>query len=114
MAIAATFTRTTTDFPVPIFQEVCSCTLSGTYATGGFTWTPLTIKAGPGTSPMPAKTVYTADFYGQNGYNYITTFAYSGFTCTATTTIWTSGGTLLANTTAVPDTTLTVVLLKGR
>lgn len=112
MAVTSTFTRLTNSYEVPLFEEVCSCTLAGTYATGGFTWNPLTIAGSKGSSPLPASRAYTADFYGANGYNYQTTFNAAG--TVATTLIFTSGGAQLANTTAVPDTALTVLILKGR
>ena len=110
MAVTATFTRLKYATSVPIFEEVCSSSISGTYVTGGFTWNPLAIAGAKGSSPIPASVCYTADFYGNNGYNYQTTFSGS----TATTKIFTSGGTELANGTAIPDATPTVVLLKGR
>src|ERR1700748_3679723 len=115
MAVTATFTRLRHTVSVPLFEEVVTAGLTGTYATGGFTWTPLTIKGAPGSSPLPASAVYTADFYGSAGYNYNTTFSgtFPG-TVTATTKIFTSGGTELTNGTAVPDAAPTVVLLKGR
>jgi len=115
MAVTATFTRVRHTVSVPIFEEVVTAALSGTYATGGFTWTPLTIVGVKGTSPTQATVCYTADFYSGTGYNYNTTFSgtYPG-TVTATTKIFTSGGTELTNGTAVPDAAPTVVLLKGR
>lgn len=115
MAVTATFKRIRNSTTVPILTEVVSVTLSGTYVTGGFTWNPYTITAGPGTSPLPANSsspsaaVYAADFYGSNGYSYNTVVSGS----TATTEIFTSGGTQLTNGTTVPDTTLTLVLTKG-
>jgi hypothetical protein len=50
------------------------------------------------------------DFYGLLGYSYVTTISGT----TATTKIFTTANTELANTTAVPDATATVVILKGR
>lgn len=110
MAVTSTFKRVRHNPTVPIFTEVCTATLSGTYATGGFTWNPFSIVSGVGSSALPASVIYSVDFYTSTGYTYVTTVAGS----VATTKIFASGATELANTTAVPDATLTVILTKGR
>jgi hypothetical protein len=111
MAVVSTFKRIKHSVEVPIFDEICAVTLTGTYATGGFTWNPFAIVAGPGSSPLVATGgVLTTDFYSPLGYIYTTTVAGS----TATTKIFTAANTELANTTAVPDAALTVVIKKAR
>jgi hypothetical protein len=110
MAITSVFTRIRHSVTVPTFEEICTAALSGTYVTGGFTWNPFNIFASPGSSPLPASALYTADFYSPKGYIYVTTVSGQ----TATTKIMSAPNTELANATAVPDASLTVVLGKGR
>jgi hypothetical protein len=112
MAVTATFTRFAHSLTVPIYEERVKATFTGTYATGGFTWNPLSITAGGGTSPLPASRVDTVDFYSPLGYTYVTSV--NAATGVATTKIFTTANTELANTTAVPDASLTVVLGKAR
>lgn len=110
MAVTATFTRVRHTVSVPLFEEVATAALSGTYATGGFPWSPFAIVGGKGSSPLPASALYEARWSSPTGYTYVTSI--SG--ATATTKILSASGTELANTTAVPDATVTVVMLKGR
>lgn len=104
MAITATSVRNhlnTTDRSIRVFGTL---TLSGTYATGGFTAN-LNPVAGPGTSQAPSR-AFTApmaqDFYSPNGYTYRVV---SGTPNAAVVKIL-NGTAELANGTAVPDTTL--------
>lgn len=110
MAVTATFTRVRHGVTVPVFDEIVTAALTGTYATGGFTWSPFAITGGKGSSPLLASTLYSAQWQSPNGYIYVTSV--SG--ATATTKIFSAPGTELADTTAVPDATVTVVLKKGR
>lgn len=110
MAVTATFKRVRHSVTVPTFDEIVTATLTGTYATGGFTWNPFTIVGNPGSSPLQASTMYAAEWQSPKGYTYITSLSGT----TATTKIYTAPETELANTTAVPDATVTVLLKKGR
>lgn len=109
MAVTSTITRNTHTETVATFEAFCTAALSGTYATGGFTWNTATITGGPGSSPLPGGAPLTADFYPASGASYQTTFSGN----TATTKIF-SGGTELANGTAVPDASMTLVLVKRK
>ena len=111
MAVTLTITRNTHTETVSTFEEFCTAALTGTYATGGFTWTPSAIKGGLGTSPVPAPvgSFLTSDFYPGSGASYQTTFNGT----TATTKIF-NGGTELANGTAVPDASMTLVVVKRK
>ena len=111
MAVTSAFTRVRNGVTVPIYDEVVTATFSGTYATGGFTWQPFAITGGPGSAPLPASAVYGVWFESPTGYNYVTSVAANG---TATTKILSTANTELANSTAVPDATCTVIITKGR
>jgi len=110
MAVTATFTRVRHGVTVPVFDEIVTAAMTGTYATGGFTWSPFAITGGQGSSPLPASTLYAAVWQSPKGYTYITSLSGT----TATTKIFTAPETELANTTAVPDASVTVILKKGR
>jgi hypothetical protein len=109
MAVTSTFTRVRNTVSVPIFEEVVTAALTGTYVTGGFTWNPFAIVGSPGSSPLPASAVYTVDFYSPKGYIYQTTIVGN----TATTKIYSAPNTEFTPG-AVPDASATVILLKGR
>jgi hypothetical protein len=110
MAVTSTFKRVRHSVTVPTFDEIVTATLSGTYATGGFTWKPFAIVGNAGSSPLQASALYGANWISPKGYLYITSLSGT----TATTKIFTAPETELADTTAVPDTSLTVILSKGR
>lgn len=111
MAVTSTFTRQRHGVTVPLFDEIVTAALTGTYATGGFTWNPFTIKGpAPGSSALPASAMYAAEWQSPTGYIYTTSVSGT----TATTKIFSAPGTELANTTAVPDASVTVILKKGR
>ena len=95
--------------------EYCTATMSGTYATGGFTFNPRSIVAGPGSSAMSGgRVILDIDWRSPSGYVYRTTSAVSGQVTTATTKIFSAPGTELANGTAVPDATVPVILVKSK
>lgn len=110
MAVTFAIKRTHATFDATLFWEFCTATLTGTYVTGGFTWNPFSIFAGQGSSPLPSTTVMTVDYYSPLGYTYVTTISGN----VATTKILTTANTELANTTAVPDASLTVVIAKRK
>lgn len=110
MAVTSTFTRTTATSDVATTIEYVTMALTGTYATGGFTWNPFTITGPKGSSPMPGKTVLAMDFYSPLGYSYRTAVAGN----VATTKIFSASGTELANTTAVPDASVPVTIVKSK
>lgn len=110
MAVTSTFTRIRHATTVPIFDEIVTASLAGTYVTGGFTWNPFAIKGGPGSSALPASAVYQVSWVSPEGYIYVTSINGQ----TATTKILTAEGAELANGTAVPDASITVILKKGR
>jgi hypothetical protein len=113
MAVTIIIKRLRHQVTVPLYDEVCSAAITGTYTPGGFTWLPLNTNAGSGTSPLPSSAIYSADFYGSNGYNYQTNFTGIAPNVTATTKIFTSGGTELTAI-AVPDATAIIIMLKSR
>lgn len=110
MAVTSTFARTHATFDATTFIEFVTATLTGTYATGGFTWNPFTIVAGKGSSPLPSSNFLYAYWVSPLGYTYVTSVAGN----VATTKIFTTANTELANTTAVPDASLLVVLTKRK
>lgn len=109
MAVTFAITRNINEVSVPLFDEVCTATLSGTYATGGFTWNPFNITGGPGTSPLVAAAIYGVWFESPLGYTYVTSVSGQ----TATTKILTTANTEFTNGSAVPDATCQVII-KGR
>lgn len=109
MAVTAVVTRQHSTSDQSTFIEFCTAALTGTYVTGGFTFNPFTIFAGKGSSPLPSTSVLAVDWYSPLGYTYRTSVAGS----VATTKIF-NGITELANTTAVPDATISVTLAKRK
>lgn len=110
MAVTFSATRVHATNDNSTFIEYCTATLTGTYVTGGFTWNPFTIFAGKGSSPLPSSNFLNADFVSPLGYTYVTTMSGN----TATTKILTTAATELANTTAVPDASLQLILVKRK
>ena len=90
--------------------EFCKATLSGTYATGGFTFNPFAISGGPGSSPLSGSKVLSMQWQSPLGYIYVSTT--TGIV--TTTKIFTAPNTELANTTAVPDATVPVLITKTK
>lgn len=110
MAVTSSITRQHSTFDASTYTEFCVASLTGTYATGGFTWNPFFIFAGKGSSPLPSTQVLSVEFLSPLGYRYATTISGN----TATTKIFTSGNTEFGNGTAVPDASLTVIIRKRK
>ena len=110
MAVTVTVARTSHTCDQSTFIEFCVATFTGTYVTGGFTFNPFTIQGGKGSSPLPSSNFIAADWYSPLGYIYRTTVAGN----VATTKIFTAPNTELANTTAVPDATVPVTIVKRK
>lgn len=106
MAVTATSVRTHVNMTNASLRVTGTLTLTGTYATGGFTAN-LNPAGTPGSSPAPGR-VFTAlsaqDFYSPLGYTYRVV---SGTPTAAVIKIFTTANTELANGTAVPDASLT-------
>lgn len=109
MAVTFGINRLHQSFDSTTFSEFCVATLSGTYATGGFTWNPFTIYGGKGSLSLPSTNFLAADFYSPTGHTYATTISGN----TATTKIF-SGTTELSNGAAVPNATLNVTVRKRK
>jgi hypothetical protein len=110
MAVVATVTRNHATSDQSTFIEFCTAALAGTYATGGFTFNPFTIVGGKGSSPLPSSNFLNADWSSPLGYTYRTTVTGN----VATTKIFTAPNTELANTTAVPDASIPVIITKRK
>jgi hypothetical protein len=111
MAVTAVLTRTNASFDSTNYQEFCTAALTGTYATGGFTFNPYTIySAAKGSTPLPSANLLRAIWTSPLGYIYYTTVSGN----VATTKILSAPGTELANTTAVPDASVPVILIKRK
>jgi hypothetical protein len=110
MAVTITLARTHATFSSTVFNEFCTATITGTYATGGFTFNPFTIYAGKGSSPLPSSQFLAADWYSPLGYIYRTTVSGS----VATTKIFSAANTELTNAAAVPDASVFVTLTKRK
>jgi|ERR1700761_1125003 len=110
MAVTAVLTRIHATDDQSTFIEFCTAALTGTYATGGFTFNPFTVFAGPGSSPLPSSQLLTVDWYSPSGYNYRSSISGN----TLTTKIFSAAGTELANSTAVPDASVNVTLVKRK
>jgi hypothetical protein len=110
MAIVATVTRNHSSFDSSTFREYCTAALTGTYATGGFTFNPFTVAGGKGSSPLPSSNFVAAEWVSPTGYIYYTTVSGN----VATTKIFTAAATELANTTAVPEASVPVILIKRK
>jgi len=106
MAVTVTAVRTLTTMTRDTLDAFVTLTITGTYATGGFALNPLKIYGALGTSPLPSVNVLTADFYSPLGYIY----RLIGVGNAAVVKILSAPATELANTTAVPDATLTMVI----
>jgi len=102
MAVTVSATRTHSSYSSSVILSYITLTLSGTYVTGGFAFNPLTVKAGPGSSPLPSATVIAFEALSQAAYDYYLVGAGSS----AVIKIFTPAGAELANTTAVPEATL--------
>lgn len=110
MAVTSTFTRSHSSFDSSTFNEFVTAAFTGTYVTGGFTWNPFTVFAGKGSSPLPSSNFISATFASPLGYQYVTTLSGN----TATTKIFSAAGTELANTTAVPDASVPLTIIKRK
>jgi hypothetical protein len=110
MAVTATVTRQHLTQDLSTFVEFCSVALTGTYATGGFTFNPFTIYAGKGSSPVPSSQTVAFDWYSPLGYIYRTTVSGS----TATTKIFSAANTEFTNSSAVPDATVPLTIIKRK
>jgi hypothetical protein len=110
MAVTATILRSSHSDTTTTSQEFCTLSLSGTYATGGFTIKPFGVYGGPGSSPLAGGKVLGADFYSPLGYIYRQTTTGT----TMTIKIFSAANTELANGTAVPDASVPVVLTKSK
>ncbi len=110
MAVTAVVTRNHATSDQSTFIEFCTAALAGTYVNpGGFTFNPFTVVAGKGSSPLPSSNFLSADWYSPLGYTYRTSVAGN----VATTKIF-NGITELANTTAVPDASINVTIVKRK
>ena len=101
MAVTATATRTFSSSTGKTLRDFGTISLTGTYVTGGFALNPLAIAAGPGSLPAPSRTVLDFRIISPTGYIY----ALSG----TTVKIFSAPGTELANTTAVPDASVSFI-----
>lgn len=111
MAVTVTITRTAHSDLTSSEMEYVSMALSGTYATGGFTYNPFAVVAGPGTSPLTGQRLrFPPVFFSPTGYIYATTITGT----TATTKILTAPNTELANNTAVPDAVVPGYMMKAK
>lgn len=110
MAIVAVVTRNHSSFDSSTYNEFCTAALTGTYATGGFTFNPFTVVGGKGSSPLPSSNLVAAEWQSPLGYIYSTTVSGN----VATTKIFTAAATELANTTAVPEASVPVILVKRK
>lgn len=110
MAVTAVVTRNHSTFDASTFVEFCTAALTGTYVTGGFTFNPFAVFAGKGSSPLPSSNFLAADWYSPLGYIYRTTVSGN----VATTKIFTAPATELANTTAVPDASVPLTIVKRK
>lgn len=110
MAVTSVITRNFHSADQSTFTEFCTAALTGTYVTGGFTFNPFNVVGGKGSSPLPSTNFITAEWYSPLGYIYNTTVSGN----VATTKIFSAPNTELANTTAVPDATIQVVLRKRK
>lgn len=110
MAVTAVVTRSHATSDQSTTLEFCTAALTGTYVTGGFTFNPFTIYAGKGSTPLPSSNFLNADWSSPLGYTYRTTVAGN----VATTKIFTAPNTELANTTAVPDASVPVIITKRK
>lgn len=109
MAVTAVLTRAHKTETVSTVMEYGTAALTGTYATGGFTFNSGTIKAPIGGSPTGG-TPIAAQFFSPLGYIYAATFSGN----TGTVKIFSAPGTELANTTAVPDASVTFIVTKKK
>jgi hypothetical protein len=110
MAVTSTFSRTHAAFDSTTFTEFVTATLSGTYATGGFTWNPFTIYGGKGSTPLASTQFLRAEWVSPLGYIYVTTVSGT----TATTKIFSAANTEFTNSSAVPDASVAVVIRKRK
>jgi hypothetical protein len=110
MAVTAVVTRNHATSDQSTFIEYCTAALTGTYATNGFTFNPFTVVGGKGSSPLPSSSVLVVDWYSPSGYNYRSSIAGN----VVTTKIYSVAGTELANTTAVPDASVPVTIVKRK
>lgn len=106
MAVTVAATRAHSAFSSSIILAFDTLTLSGTYVTGGFAFNPLTVKAGPGSSALPCSTVIAFQALSQAGFDYYL----FGTGSSAVVKIFTAAGAELANTTAVPEATVSVIV----
>lgn len=103
MAVTVSARRNHTSATGRILTNYDTLTLSGTYATGGFSLNPSKINGGVGTAPSPVGSVVGFAFFSPTGFIYTLV----GQGAAAVVKIFSAPGTELANGTAVPDTTLT-------
>jgi hypothetical protein len=87
--------------------EVGTATLSGTYATGGFTFALGTLSGTAGTSPYGGLPLFI-QWFSPSGYIYVSVFNGQSMV----TKIFSAPGTELANNTAVPDTSVQFTLTR--
>jgi hypothetical protein len=111
MAVTAAFNRTYNTTDTGTYTEFVTATLSGTYATGGFTWNPFSIFGGQGSSPLASTVLLDADFLSPLGYIYRTTV--NTTTNVATTKIFSAANTELTAG-ATPEASVPVVLRKRK
>lgn len=114
MAVTSSFIRTAKSEGVGLAQVLATATLGGTYTTGGFTWTPLTVPGTAGSSPLVASSVLGVMFMSPLGYIYGTTINTAGNVVTAVTKIFTAPNTELANNAAVPEASVPLMFIVNR
>jgi hypothetical protein len=89
--------------------EYCTATISGTYVAGGFTFNPLTITDGIGSSPVSGSKVLDVSWRPTLGHVYYTSVAGN----VATTKIYGAANTELTAG-PVPDAVLTFTITKTK
>lgn len=107
MAVTATFTRTSHTDDTATITAFITAALSGTYATGGFAFNPGAVLDGPGSSAIGGA-VKSVQFISPLGYIY---YYNAG---TGKIQIFSAPGTELANSTSVPDASVTVIVRKSK
>jgi hypothetical protein len=91
-------------------EELGTATLSGTYATGGFTFNISSLTGGSGSSPYGG-TPIDMQFRSPLGYIYVSTFAQVGNVVTMTTKVFSAANTELTAG-ATPEASVPFILTR--
>lgn len=110
MAVTVTATRTSHSYTNNTNLIFGTLALSGTYTTGGFTFAPFSMSGNVGTSPLSGTRVFGAFFSSPTAYTYTATTLGN----LTTVKIFSAPGTELANAAALPDASVSFLLIASR